>query len=270
VIGMQTVRADKDQIAVAVEDAMGRVCALLRSVPNPDARAVGTWPVRDVAAHLVGGTRLYFGIVRGEGSPYTRLDGIADFNDAGVAAIVDRDCKSLADRLQSAVADFVAAVRTTPGDPEVAWHAGIQLPVSTVAAVLLGEALIHGYDIAQASGRPWLIPPTQACLVFSGAMMMFPHFVNRTAAAGMRANFDIRLRGEKGSWVRWAFDDGTLHASTGHAGSVDCHVSADPAAFLLVMYGRQGTLRSALTGKVLAWGRKPWLAFRMPSLFRRP
>ncbi len=52
---------------------------------------------------------------------------VAGFNAAGVAAIPDRDCKALADRLQSAVADFVAAVRTTPGDPEVAWHAGIQL-----------------------------------------------------------------------------------------------------------------------------------------------
>jgi uncharacterized protein (TIGR03083 family) len=270
VIDMQTVRADKDQIAVAVEAAMGRVCALLRSVPNPDARAVGTWTVRDVAAHLASGTRLYMGIILGEGSPYTRLDGIADFNAAGVAAIPDRDCKALADRLQSAVADFVAAVRTTPGDPEVAWHAGIQLPVSTVAAVLLGEALIHGYDIAQASRRPWLIPPTHACLVFSGVMVMLPYFVNRAAAAGVRASFDIRLRGEKGPRVQLAFDDGTLHASTGPVGSVDCHVSADPTAFLLVMYGRQGTLRPALTGKVFAWGRKPWLAFRMPSLLQRP
>ena len=70
--------------------------------------------------------------------------------------------------------------------------------------------------------------------------------------------------------MRLAFDDGTLHVSTDYAESVDCHLSADPTAFLLVMYGRQGPLRPALTGKVVAWGRKPWLAFRIPSLLQRP
>jgi hypothetical protein len=37
-----------------------------------------------------------------------------------------------------------------------------------------------------------------------------------------------------------------------------------------LMYGRQGPLRPALTGKVIAWGRKPWLAFRMQSLVQQP
>lgn len=267
---MQIIKADNDQLVIAVEAAMGRLCAVLRSVPNPDARAVGTWSVRDVAAHLASGVPLYTKIIRGEGSTYTRLDGTTEFNAAGVAAITDRDCKALASRIESAIADFIAAVRTTPGDPEVAWHAGILLPMSSVTAVLLGEALIHGYDIAQASRRPWLIPPTHAGLVFSGALPVLPYFVNRAAAAGVRASFDVRLRGKDGPQVQLAFDDGTLHVSPGAAGSVDCHVSADPAAFLLVMYARQGPLRPALTGKVVAWGRKPWLAFRMPSLLQRP
>jgi uncharacterized protein (TIGR03083 family) len=270
VINMQIVKADKDQLIIAVEAAISRLCAVLRSVSNPDALAVGTWSVRDVAAHLANGVPLYTRIVRGEGSTYTRLDGIAAFNAAGVAAITDRDCQALAGRIESAITDFVAAVRTTPGDPEVAWHAGVLLPVSSVTATLLGEALIHGYDIAQASQQPWFIPPTHAALVFSGALPMLPYFVNRAAAAGVRASFDLRLRGKDGPQVHLAFDDGTVHIASGPAESADCHLSADPTAFLLVMYGRQGPLRPALTGKVVAWGRKPWLAFRMPSLLQRP
>lgn len=267
---MEIVKADKDQLVVAVEAATGRLCAVLRSVSNPDVPAVGTWSVRDVAAHGASGVPLYTGIVRGEGSPYTRLDGTAEFNAAGIAAITDRDCHALADRIECAIAEFIAAVRTTPGDPEVAWHAGISLPVSSVSAAVLGEVLIHGYDIAQASRRPWLIPPTHAGLVFSGVLPMLPYFVNRAAAAGVRASFDVRLRGKDSPRVRLAFDDGTLSVASGPAEPVDCHLSADPTAFLLVMYGRQGPLRPALTGKVVAWGRKPWLAFRMPSLLQRP
>jgi uncharacterized protein (TIGR03083 family) len=267
---MDTVKAHNDQLIIATEAAADRICAVLKSGPNPDTLAVGTWSVRDVAAHVANGIPLYTKIVRGEGSTYTRLDRIAEFNDAGVATIQDRDCTALADRIESAMASFAAAVRTTPGDRKVAWHAGIMLPVSTVTAALLGEALIHGYDIAQASAQPWVIPPVHAGLVFSGLLPVLPYFVNRAAADGVQASFDIRLRGTDSPRVQLVFDDGTAHVASGANNSVDCHLSADPSAFLLVMYGRQGPLRPALTGKIVAWGRRPWLAFRMPSLLQRP
>ena len=106
---MEMVKADKDQLVVAVEAVTNQLCAVLRSVSDPDVRAVGTWTVRDVGAHLASGVPLYTGIVRGEGSTYTRLDGIAEFNAAGVAAITDRDCTTLAGRIESAVAEFVTA-----------------------------------------------------------------------------------------------------------------------------------------------------------------
>jgi hypothetical protein len=46
--------------------------------------------------------------------------------------------------------------------------------------------------------------------------------------------------------------------------------AADPWSFLLVLYGRSGPLKPALTGRILAWGRRPWLAFTLPTLFRKP
>ena len=51
---------------------------------------------------------------------------------------------------------------------------------------------------------------------------------------------------------------------------VDCHLSADPAAFLLLGYGRIGQWRAIGRGQLLAWGRKPWLALRLRSLFFNP
>ena len=267
---MEMVKVDKDQLVVSIEAATNQLCAVLRSASDPDVRAVGTWTVRDVGAHLASGVPLYTGIVRGEGSTYTRLDRIAELNASGITAITNRDRKTLADQIESAVAEFITAVRTTPGDPKVAYHAGILLPVSSVTAILLGEMLIHGYDIAQASGRPWVIAPEHAGLVLRGALPILPYFVDRAAAAGVRASFDIRFRGKDGPRVQLAFGDGSVNVAFGSAESVDCHLSADPAAFLLLMYGRQGPLRPALTGKVIAWGRKPWLAFRMQSLVQPP
>jgi len=270
VISVEIVNADKDHLVASVEAATNQLCAVLRSASDPDVRAVGTWTVRDVGAHLASGIPLYTGIVRGEGSTYTRLDRIAELNAAAITAITDRDCTSLADQIESAAAEFVTAVRTTPGDPEVVYHAGILLRVSSVTALLLGEMLIHGYDVAQASRRSWFIAPDDAGLVLRGGLTILPYFVDRAAAAGVRASFDIRLRGKDGLRLCLAFDDGSVNVAFGCTESVDCHLSADPATFLLLMYGRQGPLRSALTGKVIAWGRKPWLAFYMQSLVQRP
>jgi hypothetical protein len=50
----------------------------------------------------------------------------------------------------------------------------------------------------------------------------------------------------------------------------DCYLSADPWAVLLVLYGRSGPLKPGLTGRIVAWGRRPWLALTLPTLFRKP
>ncbi len=47
-------------------------------------------------------------------------------------------------------------------------------------------------------------------------------------------------------------------------------ISADPAAFLLVGYGRMPLVRALLRGGILAWGRRPWLGLRLMDLFFQP
>lgn len=58
VINMQIVKADEDRLIIAVDAAISRLCAALRSVSNPEELAVGTWSARDVAAHLANGVPL--------------------------------------------------------------------------------------------------------------------------------------------------------------------------------------------------------------------
>ena len=43
---------------------------------------------------------------------------------------------------------------------------------------------------------------------------------------------------------------------------------ADPAAFLLVSFHRVSPVSAALTGKIITWGRKPWLLLRLQSVLR--
>jgi hypothetical protein len=139
---------------------------------------------------------------------------------------------------------------------------------------LLNEAVMHGRDIAKADGRHWPIKAHHARLVFDG--FIWPVFgglgsramVDQKAAAGVRAVYDIRIRG--GGQYRLTFDDGELVIEPPSAGRVDCHISADAVAFLLVAWGRQSQWEAIAKGKLLAWGRKPWLGLRFRSLLRNP
>ena len=127
--------------------------------------------------------------------------------------------------------------------------------------------LIHGWDVATALGRPWPIEPGDAGLVASSVMEVVTHFVDPTAA-GFTSTFGLHLRG--GPAFTLAFNDGALTARAGRPQKADCRVSAEPVAYLLSAYGRIPVLRVALTGKVVAYGRRPWLAFKLGSLLRTP
>ena len=259
-----------DPIVAAAEAAGRRLTALLRTVPDPDARAVGDWSVRDVAAHLTAAVPTFVSVARGEGSSLSDLGDLAKWNAAGLAAVDERDLGVLAARLDDLRDQALATAAATPPDTVVTYHGGIRLPMSAACALLAAEFLVHGCDVARGAGRPWPIPADEARAVLMGSLPVLPHFVAEDEAAGFRARFDLRLRGGSNGRVVLAFADGRLAVEQPGTGRVDCHISAEPAAWLLVAYGRMGPLRPALTGRIVAWGSRPHLAFRLNRLFRAP
>jgi SCP-2 sterol transfer family len=94
-----------------------------------------------------------------------------------------------------------------------------------------------------------------------------PGWVNPTRTRRLTATFEVHLRGQATHVV--AFRDGHLQVNpTGRR--VDVHISADPAAFLLVLDRRQPQWRHIAAGRLLAWGRKPWLALTFADCFQQP
>ena len=66
------------------------------------------------------------------------------------------------------------------------------------------------------------------------------------------------------------FDDGRLTIEPLGQQGVDCQISADPVAMMLVFYGRVGQLGQVMKGKMVSWGRKPWLGLKFKSLIIEP
>jgi hypothetical protein len=289
-----TSRRDWQHSQDALRDQTERVTALFRSIRDPGAApVVGHWNLAEVALHL---SQIWSGIprlARGDPSAVHELlpdrAGVAgdslvqDVPDLGVVttrlvrADPERDLSVLADRIETCAEQYFAECAGQSPEELHPWLIqGITVPSAAFTCHLLNETVVHGYDIARAAGRPWRINPAHAVMladhfflpVLEGAD---PHIlVNADTAAGVHATFDVRIRGGSRFHRHFVFDDGALRVEAPSARRVDCHLSADPVAFLMVFWNRQSQWTAIAKGQMMAWGRKPWLAARFRSLLATP
>ncbi|HEX2274628.1 MAG TPA: hypothetical protein VHG90_12215, partial [Acidimicrobiales bacterium] len=85
----------KAQAVSVAESSLRDLVSMLHSVTRPDARAMGDWTVRDVAAHLCAVLVVYPSILRGEGSPVAQVESIAAWNAEAVRNNAGRDYDAL-------------------------------------------------------------------------------------------------------------------------------------------------------------------------------
>ena len=152
------------------------------------------------------------------------------------------------------------------------WHAHLHVPASTLAGLSLGESIVHGLDIARATDQAWPVRTLWARTVIDAGLYVLPHYLKPDRVADRRMRFEVRLRGADPLIAHLHIADGQLTVAERSAGrdEVDCYVSADPWTFVRVMYGRSGLGAPLAAGKIVAWGRRPWLGLRLPGYFRAP
>ncbi len=274
----------------ALRDVVGQVTTLLRSIEDPGAPAVGQWNLGEVAMHLSQVWVNLPAVARQDLSPVHELlpstadtgggamiRDIWDLGDLmilGVKSDPERDLKVLADRIEARAEKYFSECAEALDAPHPWFVQGVTLRRSTLTYNLLSETVIHGYDIAHAAGRKWKIEPAHAAMALEGLVIPAIQasdprtFVNEAKAAGLRATYNVRIRG--GSSFYFIFEDGAVTIEEPSARTVDCHISADPVAFLLVAWERQSQWAAIAQGKLMAWGRKPWLGFQFKGLLRTP
>jgi uncharacterized protein (TIGR03083 family) len=265
-------------LAAALTAAAARNSGQLREISQPALPVPGLdWTAAEVAAHLVADLREYPDVIAGHGpgpalaperaAAATAAELTAADNRRQLAGHAERDPRRLAAELAEAVPAFIAAAAAAPAGEPVSTPFGMPVRPATIAAIVLGEQLIHGLDLARAAGRPWPITAGDARLVIPGLMDVLPGYINRDRARDLHARYELRFGGD----LRYqlAIDDGT--GTVGPAtGPKDCVITADPVAFLLVGYGRISQWGPSLRGKLRSGGRKPWLGFRFGGLTVNP
>ena len=264
----------------ALASVAPRLTKLIRSIRNPATHAVGVWNAGDVAVHLVNAWEVLTALSRRAMEPPLReskfiVGDLAAVTTSMVAEQADRDLDALAARIDAAAAKFLGATARASNSDTSPWIVqGIEVPLSTIACHLLNESLVHGDDIARAGGQRWPIERAHAALVIMGFLMPVLSRLDSRAlviqerAAGVRACYDVRLRGGGRAVIR--IEDGEMFVEPPSSRRADCHISADPVALLLLIFSRRSVLDLYLHGGLFAWGRRPWLAPRLRTLVRNP
>lgn len=261
-----------------MEDVSGRVATLLRETADPDRAALGTWSVADLAAHLVHVWEFDALQATGAPEPIDDLHRLADLTGMLVAGESDHAPARLAERVEDASRAFLETTAAMDPAELKAWFGGVAMPVDGLACHAISESLVHGHDLATATGRPWPIPRDEAALAVEGFMFRVladahshDFVVDWDAAGDLHAVFEMRLRTGARRW--FVFDGrGTFHLATERppGRAVDCYVLADSAAMLMVVWKRRSQWSAIARGQLLAWGRKPWLGLKLVKIFRTP
>jgi len=256
----------------SLESTAGRVADVLRSLSDSSAPIPNSeWTVREAAAHLTTMMAGYVEIATGTPGPIADFapDTVAERNNQYIADIAESDPGKLAALVIEATSRFVEVTAGRPGEQELTYLiTGIRIDLASLAGILLGETLLHGYDIARATAHPWPIDPADATLVLRGYAPIYGMVVNPETSRGHTATYKVQLRDGPCFIVR--FVNGEYRLEPSRASAVDCVISADPVAYLMVSTGRLGPWEAIALGLIEATGTRPELALRFNDLFSYP
>jgi uncharacterized protein (TIGR03083 family) len=268
---MQTAASYLERVLPAIDDAAGRFAALVTAAPSPATTVPDTpgWTIRDVAAHLVTVVARYADGPKGRGTWTSTPLELPALNHDQMQALGGVATGDLAASLRRELATLQAQIHGYGSSlPLFRFHGGEPVRADVALGLLLGELVVHGHDVARALRRPWPIDPGHAALIIEALNPILPGWARAERIQGLTATFELNLRGH--ATYIWAFGDGRLRVSPPHPAAIDVHITGTPAALLLVFYARESQWKHIATGRILAWGRKPWLALTLTSYFHKP
>ncbi|MCA1833983.1 MAG: maleylpyruvate isomerase N-terminal domain-containing protein [Actinomycetota bacterium] len=269
-------------MAIDLADARSKVAqwgersaALVRGVPDANVRMPNSeWTIRECVAHFTTSLRAYAGAISGnralEELPATGnlAQRVAAINQKRIATVAEADPKALGDLIAEATKAFLQETEGLAAGARAGWYENQQPTVAGMTGIMLGEIVIHTYDIAQTAGKPWPIDGDTAAIIAVGGAQLYAGYVNEQTTKGVHAAYEVNLRNKAKFYV--TIDDGKAIVGETPVRPVDCKILADPVSLVLISFGRIGLWGPVFKGKILSYGKKPWLGLKFQSYFINP
>lgn len=249
----------------------GRVVSLTESARDRGELRVPSlpdWSVRDLIAHFADLLQRYATDVRSSASFSDGPQALPEWNASVIAASDSKSLDELIAAIPEGLGSLTEALAEADPDETRDFHAGMKVPIEAIESIVLGELLVHGWDLSRALGERWPIYTAEVDTVFRGVTPVIPIWMNPERCAGHTATYRISVRG--GDSYLWQFENGEFVTEPVGSPHIDCHISGAAGALMLTFYQRRSPLWGAATGRVFAWGFKPWLAFTLASRFYQP
>lgn len=240
------------------------------SDPRLEVKPTPGWSILDVLGHVAMEPSRYEQLALGKGSWPARAADLPAFNAEQIRTLPTRKPVELARKLIADTENLLSTIASFGTHaPMMNFDGNQRVRADRALGTLLAEFIVHGHDVAQTIGAPWPIEPSHVPIVLQGTHQVMPGWINPDTAPDHTVTFQLRLR-KLDLRHTYAIERGQLHIDPDERNAVDLHISAEPVTWLLLSYGRISQWRAALTGRVLTWGRKPWLATKFATFFYPP
>jgi hypothetical protein len=278
-----TTQAEWSAIRKSLEQVGAEFASLALAV-DPAKMATKHWSVADTVAHVTAIAGMDMPLVHGEQElsiPALNdvwlditIDTVKDFNTVAMGVFTERKVDVLAEQLVGLIGGLLQATADADPDEAVVWLGDSRLPIAGLLAHLTNELLVHGRDIARATGQQWTIRSEDAAQFFDAFVVgLFRNSYGKLADEAPPAKdkrIAVEFRSDFTAPVAIVIDHGVVRIEEPRPDN-DVRIFFEPGALSLTLFGRVSRARTMLTGGMRVSGPRLRLlpeflrTVRMPS-----